>query len=222
MATSRGGSHHRGQIKDPEPRHLPPVRRPASLAHLNDGDTAMAKATADHDEIREWAESKGGKPAAVERTHQGGDVGIVRIMFPDSPQSEHQSLVEISWDEFFQQFEESNLALLYEEDSLFSKIVGRDTLERREHGEHASRHHSRGSPSAGRQEAGSSSKSEDRGGAEKASAGKQDAGAKKESATSKHSGERDSDDLKSREYRDKEGNIHHHTKTYSEQHGGKK
>src|SRR5689334_2055951 len=95
-----------------------------------------AKATIDHDEIREWAESKGGKPAAVDRTHKGGDVGIVRIMFPDNPQSEHAALVEISWDEFFEQFEESQLALLYEEDSLFSKIVGRDTAGRREHGEH--------------------------------------------------------------------------------------
>lgn len=96
----------------------------------------MAEATTDHDTIRKWAESKGGKPAAVDRTHQGGDVGIIRIMFPDNPQSEHDALVEISWDEFFREFEERNLALLYEPDSLFSKIVGRDTVERREKGDH--------------------------------------------------------------------------------------
>ena len=101
----------------------------------------MAHATTDHAQIRKWAEAKGGKPAAVDRTHKGGDVGIVRIMFPDNPQSEHQSLVEISWDEFFREFESRKLALLYEDDSLFSKIVGRDTLEKREHGEHGSRHH---------------------------------------------------------------------------------
>ena len=106
----------------------------------------MAIGTTNHDEIRKWAESNGGKPAAVDRTHQGGDVGIVRIMFPERPLSEHQHLVEISWEEFFRQFEESKLALLYEKDSLFSKIVGRDTLERREHGEHASRHEARGNP----------------------------------------------------------------------------
>lgn len=96
----------------------------------------MANVTTDHDTIRKWTEKKGGKPAAVRRTHQGGDVGIIRIMFPDNPQSEHEALEEISWDEFFRQFEESNLALLYEDDSLFSKIVGRDTVERREQGEH--------------------------------------------------------------------------------------
>lgn len=102
----------------------------------------MAQETTDHDTIRKWAESKGGKPAAVDRTHKGDDVGIVRIMFPRSSQSEHGSLVEISWDEFFREFDSRKLALVYEEDSMFNKIVGRDTLEKREHGDnHASRHH---------------------------------------------------------------------------------
>lgn len=96
----------------------------------------MAKTTTDHNAIRKWAEGKGGKPAAVKRTHKGDDVGVVRIMFPDAPRSEHENLVEISWDEFFQQFEDSKLALLYEDDSMFSKIVGRDTVERRKHGDH--------------------------------------------------------------------------------------
>lgn len=95
----------------------------------------MAKATTDPKTIRRWAETKGGKPAAVRQTHQGEDLGIVRLMFPDRPQSEHDGLVEISWEEFFKQFEENRLALLYDDESLFNKIVGRDTLERREHGE---------------------------------------------------------------------------------------
>ena len=96
----------------------------------------MAEATTDHKKIRRWAESKGGKPAAVRSTHTKEDVGIVRVMFPEAPQSEHDNLVEISWEEFFRQFEDSKLALLYEEDSLFSKIVGRDTVERRAKGDH--------------------------------------------------------------------------------------
>jgi len=62
-------------------------------------------------------------------------------MFPDAPQSEHDALVEISWDEFFRHLDKSKLALLYEKDHRFSKIVGRDAVERREHGDHkASRH----------------------------------------------------------------------------------
>jgi hypothetical protein len=98
--------------------------------------TIMAEVTTDHETIREWAESKGGKPAAVERTHKGDDVGIIRIMFPDAPHSKHDALTEITWDEFFEEFEKRELALLYEKDSLFSKIVGRDTAERREKGDH--------------------------------------------------------------------------------------
>lgn len=96
----------------------------------------MAQVTTDHDTIREWAEKKGGRPAAVRRTHQGGDVGIIRIMFPDAPNSEHDALEEIGWEEFFRQFEDAKLALLYDDNSLFSKIVGRDTVQRREKGEH--------------------------------------------------------------------------------------
>jgi hypothetical protein len=97
---------------------------------------AMADITTDHDTIRQWADRQGGKPAAVDRTHKKGDVGIIRIMFPDNPQSEHGALIEISWDEFFQEFEARGLALLHEPDSAFSKIVGRETAERRANGEH--------------------------------------------------------------------------------------
>ena len=101
----------------------------------------MAEVTTNHETIRNWVEKKGGKPAAVARTHQGADVGIVRIMFPNAPQSEHQALTEISWEEFFKEFERRKLALLYEEDSLFSKIIGRETVERRSHRKSsASRH----------------------------------------------------------------------------------
>jgi hypothetical protein len=64
------------------------------------------------------------------------DVGIIRVMFPDNPKSEHDALTEISWDEFFSEFEERQLALLYDPESLFSKIIGRDTVGKRAEGEH--------------------------------------------------------------------------------------
>ena len=91
--------------------------------------TVMAQTSTDPETIRKWAEKHGGKPAAVRRTHQGGDVGIIRIMFPNAPQSEHDELVEIT------------LALLYEPDGLFKKIVGRDTAEGRERGDHSVARH---------------------------------------------------------------------------------
>jgi hypothetical protein len=96
----------------------------------------MAETTTDHDTIRKWAESKGGKPAAVDRTHSDKDVGLIRIMFPDAPNSHHDNLVEITWEEFFEEFDKRDLALLFDEKSLFNKLVGRDTAEKREHGDH--------------------------------------------------------------------------------------
>jgi hypothetical protein len=85
----------------------------------------MSQVTTDHEKIRKWAQSHGGKPAAVSRTHEEGDVGIIRIMFPKAPRSEHEGLTEISWDEFFKEFDGRSLALVYDEDSLFSKVVSR-------------------------------------------------------------------------------------------------
>ncbi len=79
--------------------------------------------TTDHDEIRKWAESRGGRPSRVKDTERGDDAGILRIDFGDRD----DSLEEISWDEFFEKFEESELALLYDEDknSRFNKLIHR-------------------------------------------------------------------------------------------------
>ena len=93
----------------------------------------MAEVTTDHKTIQKWAEAHGGKPAAVDTTHVKNDVGIIRVMFPKAPQSEHKHLVEISWDEFFKEFDERKLALLYEPDSMFSKLVSRESVEERAH-----------------------------------------------------------------------------------------
>jgi hypothetical protein len=94
---------------------------------------AKSKTTTDHEEIRRWAERHGGKPAAVKSTHREDDPGIIRIMFPKAPHSEHDNLEEISWDEFFKKFDENDLALIYEEDNNFSKLVKRETAESKAH-----------------------------------------------------------------------------------------
>lgn len=96
-------------------------------------ERGMAKQTTDHKEIRRWAERHGGKPAAVKSTHREREAGIIRIMFPKAPHSEHDALEEISWDEFFDKFDDSKLELLYEEDSNFSKLVARESAEGRRH-----------------------------------------------------------------------------------------
>lgn len=78
--------------------------------------------------IREWATTRGGRPARVKGTGDQEDPGILRISF--DPKEE--SLEEISWEEFFEKFEESNLAFLYQEHtkdgsmSRFFKLVSRE------------------------------------------------------------------------------------------------
>jgi hypothetical protein len=117
-----------------------PAKRGRSAESDGRDDSGGTRTTTDHDEIRCWAEDHGGKPAAVKRTHKRGDVGIIRIMFPDAPNSDHDALQEISWDEFFAEFEARDLALVYDQDSLFSKLIGRDSERRRARGDnHAHR-----------------------------------------------------------------------------------
>jgi glutathione synthase/RimK-type ligase-like ATP-grasp enzyme len=87
----------------------------------------MSETTTDHEKIRKWAEKHGGKPAVVKSTHGERGVGIIRIEFPDAPNSRNDSLEEISWEEFFKQFDENELALVFEEKSNFNKIISRDS-----------------------------------------------------------------------------------------------
>ncbi|MEV7606883.1 hypothetical protein AB0N65_15735 [Paenarthrobacter sp. NPDC089322] len=85
--------------------------------------------TTDHDEIRKWVESNKGKPASVKKTGDKDDVGILRIDFPGG--AGQDTLEHISWDEWFEKFDESKLAFLYQakkasgEDSTFFKLVNR-------------------------------------------------------------------------------------------------
>ena len=90
---------------------------------------AEAKTTTNHDEIRRWVEERGGVPAAVEGTGDGDDPGVLRINFENEPGGDDDDrLREISWEEFFDAFDENELAFLYQDegDSRFNKLVRRD------------------------------------------------------------------------------------------------
>lgn len=92
---------------------------------------AGTNVTTDHEVIRQWAESRGGRPAAVKRTHDEEGAGIIRIDFPGYKGAE--SLEPISWDEFFEQFESRSLAFLYQDRtatgrvSRFNKLISRES-----------------------------------------------------------------------------------------------
>lgn len=75
----------------------------------------LSKTTRDHDGIRKWAESRGAVPAEVATTEQRGEPGILRFEFPKAPNHNDSKLKEISWDSFFEKFDESDLELVYQE-----------------------------------------------------------------------------------------------------------
>jgi len=94
-----------------------------SMVSQKGGRMSQSSTTTDHDIIRRWTEERGGHPARVKATGSRKDPGILRLDFgePDD------SLEEISWDEFFQKFDENELALLFEKDSKsrFNKLIHR-------------------------------------------------------------------------------------------------
>jgi hypothetical protein len=93
---------------------------------------SQSKRTTDHEQIRRWAEARNGKPARVQGTGDKDDAGLLRIDFPERESAEEDdALEEISWDEFFDKFDEKRLAFVYQdrtaagEPSRFNKFVSR-------------------------------------------------------------------------------------------------
>jgi hypothetical protein len=90
-----------------------------------------AKTTINHKEIQKWVEARGGKPARVKRTARRGDQGILRIDYPGF--SGEESLETIGWNEWFDTFDDHNLAFVYQDRvktgamSRFSKLIARES-----------------------------------------------------------------------------------------------
>jgi len=128
-STSRNRSATRGRGSKRSQFGVPPS---GGRARTRRGKTTSAAAhiTTDYDTIREWAETRGGWPATVSRTARGEPAGILRIDFPGF--SGQGTLKPISWDDWFDKFEESNLAFLYQEktadgkQSRFFKLIERE------------------------------------------------------------------------------------------------
>jgi len=99
---------------------------------------SSSQTTTDHDEIRKWAEARDGKPVTVRGTGDDDEPGVLRIDFPGGAGSDR--LEEISWEEWFEKFDEKELAFLYQdkkadgEQSTFFKLVSRETAEDKEKG----------------------------------------------------------------------------------------
>jgi hypothetical protein len=106
-----------------------------------------SRTTTDHDEIRLWAEERGGTPTEVASPLQGQQIGIIRIDFPGYG---GEGLRPISWDEWFQRFDDANLSLVLEEAtaggqrSSYHELVDREAAEARAAGNPTSRRAAKG------------------------------------------------------------------------------
>ena len=84
-----------------------------------------SKTTTDHKTIQRWAEERKGVPSKVAESGEGG---ILRIDFGEP----EEGLKKISWNDFFQVFDERKLAFLYQDKtadgkmSRFNKFVSKD------------------------------------------------------------------------------------------------
>ena len=85
--------------------------------------------TTDHDEIRRWVEDHDGTPVLVKATESEDGSGVLRIDFPGGAGGDRFD--EVEWDQWFQVFDDKDLAFLYQahkasgEDSTFFKLVRR-------------------------------------------------------------------------------------------------
>jgi hypothetical protein len=110
---------------------------------------SSSRVLTDHNEIQQWVEERNAKPACVSRTGRG-DIGMIRLEFPDAPNANDSNLEEISWDDFFNKFDESNLGLLVQDElaeggrSNFNKLVSRENAGDKSRRGTASRRASRG------------------------------------------------------------------------------
>jgi hypothetical protein len=90
---------------------------------------ALSKTTQDHDTIRKWAEARRAMPAEVASTAKRNQTGILRFAFPKARNHKDENLKEISWDEFFEKFDQNGLELIYQEktaegaQSNFNKLI---------------------------------------------------------------------------------------------------
>jgi hypothetical protein len=92
--------------------------KPGRLAAHAGSDTS-SRTTTDHDAIRKWAERRGGHPTTVTGTEHGKEAaGVLRLDFGVKDEKLHA----VNWDAFFNKFEESRLAFLYQDKTSNGKI----------------------------------------------------------------------------------------------------
>ena len=123
-ATDAGVSGTSGMLKDDLVERVADVRAGGG----DDGDDDLAHGPGpDGGGMRkgEWAQSRGGRAATVDRTAHGDHLGVLRIAFGDLPENTR----EVSWAEWFGTFDKRRLNFIYQDEK---KDGSRSTFHRLE------------------------------------------------------------------------------------------
>jgi hypothetical protein len=84
----------------------------------------MARRLVDHDSILEWARARGATPArVVAAIHDESDPGL-RLQFKGNGHGSDETVVPISWDEWFKTFDAFGLALVVDDRETASPLNG--------------------------------------------------------------------------------------------------
>jgi ferritin-like metal-binding protein YciE len=129
----QSGSSSRGRGTNARGKRAGSASRASSrpAASRGGGSRAGSRTLTDREEIQRWAEERGARPACVRGTGGRHDTGMIRLDFPGY--SGEESLEPISWDDWFEKFDERGLSLLVQDatargqKSNFNKLVSRET-----------------------------------------------------------------------------------------------
>lgn len=84
--------------------------------YLRNGHNEGVIVSDDHQEIKAWVEKYGGKPQLIEAIRSNRYMQRLRIAFPGEPEEVYNSqstITDITWEEFFEIFDEEHDALIY-------------------------------------------------------------------------------------------------------------
>src|SRR6266545_4644597 len=108
-AKKNDGGARRGPGSSKSLRYAQEVRSPQDEPER----PGRSLVTTDHDVIMQWAEARKGIPSTVAGTEHGDRLGVLTFDFPpgDSDRMRH-----VSWDEWFDTFDERGLNFIYQEE----------------------------------------------------------------------------------------------------------
>lgn len=113
--TPRGAAQDRSGLHDRHSGNAANLHYTVSGPGDDDESETMStvKFTIDHDEIREWAEQRGGVPATIRGSASDDGPGILCIALPIA--SVRTNLLALTWEEFFAALESNELACMIDD-----------------------------------------------------------------------------------------------------------